>query len=201
MFSARGPFGPSPSEKETRCPFLSCSKFTPSSADEWKKMSLPELVSMNPKPRSVRRLIVPSDTCLVPPGAAHPTRFLYNRSLQARLYAASCPEASSQHDAIRDKAAARAGQICANSHFPARNMHCSAATALKGPWDGIRERMARRRSARHAALRLAASGCPTTDAGACASGGSLAGTADASGEVPHHFGASRIARACLRRCG
>jgi hypothetical protein len=59
-FSARGPLGPWPSSNETFCPSRKSSNRTPSTLDMWKKMSLPGEVSMNPKPRSVRRLIVPS---------------------------------------------------------------------------------------------------------------------------------------------
>ena len=61
-FSARGPFGPSPVVYDTRCPSESWSNDTSSTADMWKNKSFPLPVSMNPKPRSVNRLIVPSST-------------------------------------------------------------------------------------------------------------------------------------------
>src|SRR6516165_1087809 len=59
-FSARGPFGPCPGVYDTRCPSRRSSKFTPSTFDMWKNMSLSVPVSINPKPFSVSRLIFPS---------------------------------------------------------------------------------------------------------------------------------------------
>src|SRR5579864_7995028 len=59
-FSACGPLGPMPSVNETRWPCARSSNRTPWTADMWKKMSLPGLVSMKPKPLSVNLLIVPS---------------------------------------------------------------------------------------------------------------------------------------------
>src|SRR5262249_47771049 len=56
----RGPLGPCPGVYETRCPSRRLSYSTPSTFDMWKNMSLPVPVSMNPKPLSVSRLIVPS---------------------------------------------------------------------------------------------------------------------------------------------
>ena len=64
-FSAHGPFCPCPSVYETRCPSWSSSKLTPSRFDEWKNMSLSLPVSINPKPLSVSRLMVPSGICPV----------------------------------------------------------------------------------------------------------------------------------------
>src|ERR1700677_426011 len=47
-FSARGPFGPWPSVNDTRWPGWRSSNRAPSTADRWKKRSLPPPTSMNP---------------------------------------------------------------------------------------------------------------------------------------------------------
>src|SRR5258708_3281693 len=59
-FSARGPFGPCPGLYDTSCPSRRSSKDPPSTFEVWKNMSLSVPVSMNPKPLSVNRLILPS---------------------------------------------------------------------------------------------------------------------------------------------
>ena len=59
-FSARGPLGPCPSLKVTRCPSLKSSKRQTSTFEQWKNKSFSPPVSMKPNPLSVNLLIVPS---------------------------------------------------------------------------------------------------------------------------------------------
>src|SRR5687767_13763263 len=63
--SARGPLGPCPTVKLTRCPSRRSSNRVPTQADWWKKYSVPSAAAMNPKPLSVIRLIVPLVVAIV----------------------------------------------------------------------------------------------------------------------------------------